>query len=572
MSAPGNSADRPPREIDRRTYNALYGPTTGDRIRLGDTGLWVEVEHDDGSPGDELLGGCGKTVRDGLLASPRSDRESALDLVITNVVLLDPRSGVRKTDIGVKDGRVVAVGGVGNPDVMPVDFAVDSHTSMVPGEGLLATPGIVDSHVHLSSPEIAPAALSSGVTTVVGMGLGGMWEIGCNPAHNLHTLMSAWRGTPLNVAFLARGSSSSRRQLDEIVLAGAGGFKVHEDFGATPRIVDTCLDAADQADLPVALHTDSMNESGYLRDTVGATRGRTVHAYHVEGGGGHPDLLQILSEGNILPSSTTPTIPYTVNTVDELFPMTMTVHRQNHHIDSDVEVSRGRIRAHAIAAENSLHDQGAISIVNSDSMGMGRIAETVRRTWQLAHVQAVRSGEDGVEHSANARVLRYLAKITLNPAVAHGISHEVGSVAPGQLADIVLWHPAWFGTKPELVIKSGFVAWGNTGSGSGSTRLTQPRRYRPYYGALGDAAAQLARVFVGAEALSDSAARNSLPRGLRYAPVRDSRGLSRADMLHNTATPVVEVPRDPGPVLVDGTPTATEAATGLPLAQLHHLA
>ncbi|MCH6162504.1 urease subunit alpha [Streptomyces marispadix] len=566
------SGERTPAQVDRRTYNALYGPTTGDRIRLGDTGLWVEVETDDGTPGDELLGGCGKTVRDGLLASPRSDRDSALDMVVTNVVLLDPRLGVRKTDIGVKDGRVVAVGGVGNPDVAPVDFAVDSHTSMVPGEGLIATPGIVDSHVHLSSPEIAPAALSSGVTTVVGMGLGGMWEIGCNPARNLHTLMSAWRGTPLNVAFLARGSSSSRRLLDEIVLAGAGGFKIHEDFGATPRIVDNCLDAAEQADLPVALHTDSMNESGYLRDTVGATRGRTVHAYHVEGGGGHPDLLEILSEPNILPSSTTPTVPYTVNTVDELFPMTMTVHRQNHHIDSDVEVSKGRIRAHAIAAENSLHDLGAISIVNSDSMGMGRIAETVRRTWQLAHLQAVRNGESGVEHSANARVLRYLAKITLNPAVAHGISHDVGSVAPGRLADIVLWHPAWFGTKPELVIKGGFVAWGNTGSGSGSTRLTQPRTYRPYYGALGDAASRLSRVFIGAEALADADARNSLPPGLSYAPVQDSRGLGRNDMLHNTATPRVEVPRSAGPVLVDGAPTATGAATEVPLARLHHLA
>lgn len=559
-------------DIDRRTYNALYGPTTGDRVRLGDTDLWVEVEADDGTPGDELLGGCGKTVRDGLLASPRSDRASALDLVVSSVLLLDPVLGVRKTDIGVKDGRVVAVGGVGNPDVLSVDFAVDSHTSMVPGEGLIATPGIVDSHVHLSSPEIAPAALSSGVTTVVGMGLGGMWEIGCNPAHNLRTLMSAWRGTPLNVAFLARGSSSSSALLEDVVLAGAGGFKIHEDFGATPRIVDTCLGTAEHADLPVALHTDSMNESGYLADTVGATCGRTVHAYHVEGGGGHPDLLEILSEPHILPSSTTPTVPYTVNTVDELFPMTMTVHRQNHNSESDVAISRSRIRGHAIAAENSLHDLGAISIVNSDSMGMGRIAETVRRTWQLAHVQSLRTGESGVEHPANERVLRYLAKITLNPAVAHGLAHEVGTVQPGRLADLVLWHPAWFGTKPELVLKGGFVAWGNTGSGSGSTRLTQPRSYRPYYGALGDAPARLARVFVAGEALEDSAARRALPEGLSYAAVRGTRGLTRADMLRNTATPRVEVPRTPGPVLVDGRPTATEPATDLPLARLHHLA
>lgn len=559
-------------EVERRTYNAMYGPTTGDRIRLADTCMWVEVESDDGTAGDELLGGCGKTVRDGLLASPRAARDSALDLVVSGVVLMDPVLGVRKTSIGVKDGRIVSVGGVGNPDVSPVDFAIDSHTAMVPGEGLIATPGIVDSHVHLSSPQIAPAALASGVTTVVGMGLGGVWDIGCNPAHNLHTLMASWRGTPLNVAFLGRGSSSSRALLEESALAGAGGFKIHEDFGATPRIIETALGTAEQADLPVALHTDSMNESGFLRDTVGATRGRTVHAYHVEGGGGHPDLLEVLSEPHVLPSSTTPTVPYTPNTVGELFPMTMTVHRQNHHSASDVEISHSRIRGHAIAAENSLHDMGAISIVNSDSMGMGRIAETVRRTWQLAHVQTLRTGGGGAEHPVNERALRYLAKITLNPAVAHGLAHDVGTVQPGRLADLVLWDPAWFGTKPELVVKGGFVAWGNTGSGSGSTRLTQPRSYQPYFGALGDAPARLSRVFVAGPALQDRAARAALPGGLEYAPVRGSRGLTRADMLHNTATPQVRVPRGPGPVLVDGEPTATEPATDLPLARLHHLA
>lgn len=353
------------------------------------------------------------------------------------------------------------------------------------------------------------------------------------------------------------------------MLAGAGGFKIHEDFGATPRIVDTCLGVAEQADLPVALHTDSMNESGYLTDTVAATRGRTVHAYHVEGGGGHPDLLQILSEPNILPSSTTPTIPYTTNTVGELFPMTMTVHRQNHHIDSDVEVTRSRIRAHAIAAENALHDLGAISIVNSDSMGMGRVAETIRRTWQLAHLQALRVG---AAQPDNARVLRYLAKLTLNPALAHGMAHEVGTLQPGRLADIVLWNPAWFGTKPELVIKAGFVAWGVSGSGSGSTRLTQPRVYRPYFGGLGDAPARLSRIFVAHEALDSADAREALPAGLRYAAIRRARGLTRADMCRNTATPRVEVSREPGPVLVDGTEVHVDPATEVPLSRLHHFA
>ncbi|WP_214326556.1 urease subunit alpha [Nonomuraea sediminis] len=540
----------------REEYNAIYGPTTGDRIRLGDTCLWARVDKDDVTHGDELLGGCGKTLRDGLLARPRGDRESALDLVVAGVVLMDPVLGVRKTHIGVKDGRVVPVEGA----------IIDSHTAIVPGEGLIATPGIVDSHVHLSSPEIAPAALASGVTTVVGMGLGGVWDVGVNPAHNLHTLMSAWRGTPLNVAFLARGSSSSRQLLEEAVVAGAGGFKIHEDFGATPRIIDTCLGVAEEADLPVALHSDSMNESGYLADTVAATRGRTVHAYHVEGGGGHPNLLEILAEPHILPSSTTPTIPYTANTVGELFPMTMTVHRQNHHISSDVEVTRSRVRAHGIAAENALHDLGAISIVNSDSMGMGRIAETVRRTWQLAHLHGL-AGDQG-----NERILRYLAKLTINPAIAHGIAHEVGSLLPGRLADIVLWDPAWFGTKPELVVKSGFVAHGVSGSGSGSTRLTQPRAYRSYFGGLGDAPALLSRIFVARDALDSADARDALPGGLRYAAIKDARGLTRHDMPRNTATPRVQVPREPGPVLVDGTEAAMAPATEVPLAQLHHFA
>ncbi|MFI9551442.1 urease subunit alpha [Nonomuraea endophytica] len=570
MSTPG---------IDRETYNAIYGPTTGDRIRLGDTCLWAEVEHDDVPHGDELLGGCGKTLRDGLLARPRGDRESALDLVVAGVVLIDPVLGVRKTHIGVKDGRVVPFQGA----------IIDSHTAIVPGEGLIATPGIVDSHVHLSSPEIAPAALASGVTTVVGMGLGGVWDVGVNPARNLHLLMSAWRGTALNVAFLARGSSSSRQLLEEAVLAGAGGFKIHEDFGATPRIIDTCLGVAEDADLPVALHSDSMNESGYLADTISATRGRTVHAYHVEGGGGHPDLLEILSEPHVLPSSTTPTIPYTTNTVGELFPMTMTVHRQNHHIGSDVEVTRSRVRAQGIAAENVLHDLGAISIVNSDSMGMGRVAETVRRTWQLAHLHELRElaeraeraagpgggsagGPGGGSRSANERILRYLAKLTVNPALAHGMAHEVGTLLPGRLADIVLWHPAWFGAKPELVIKSGFVAHGVSGSGSGSTRLTQPRVYRDYFGGLGDAPALLSRIFVAHDALDAADTRDALPRGLRYAAIKNARGLTRADMYRNIATPSVVVPREPGPVLVDGAEVSMAPATQVPLAQLHHFA
>ncbi|SFS30832.1 urease subunit alpha [Saccharopolyspora flava] len=554
--------------MSRERYAALYGPTTGDLVRLADTDLWVRVEADDSEPGEELLGGCAKTTRDGLLVAPKAGRDSALDMVILGVLLLDPVLGVRKTNIGIKDGRIAGVGRAGNPHVMDdVELVVDSHTGMITGEGLIATPGVVDSHVHLSSPEVVPAALAAGVTSLVGMGMGGVWDVGANPATNLRTMIEAWRDVPINVAFLARGSSSSNDLLERAVLSGAGGFKIHEDWGATPHIVDTCLGVAEQADLPVALHTDTLNESGFLADTLDATRGRTVHAYHVEGGGGHPDLLEVVGSPHVLTSSTTPTLPLTPATVSELLPMTMTVHRGHSMMDSDRGIAGSRVREHGIAAENALHDSGAISIVNSDSMGMGRIAETARRTWQLAHVQAALAGEAGPEHADNERVLRYLAKITLNPAIAHGMAHEVGSLQPGRLADVVLWQPSWFGAQPDLVIKSGFVAWGAGGSGSGSTRLTQPRVMRPFFGGLGAAARRLSTVFV-----ADAADRAHLPSGPNYASARRSRGLTRADMVRNTATPRVEVPREPGPVMVDGVAVDVHRAATLPLTRTHHLA
>ncbi|EST39570.1 urease subunit alpha [Streptomycetaceae bacterium MP113-05] len=559
--------------MPRSAYASQYGPTTGDRIRLADTGLWVEVEADDTEPGEELLGGCGKTARDGLLVAGRAPRDSALDMVVLGVVVLDPLLGVRKTNIGVKDGRVVGTGRAGNPQTADgVELVVDSHTAMITGEGLLATPGIVDSHVHLSSPEVVPAALAAGVTTMVGMGIGGVWDVGANPAYNLHSLIEGWRDAPVNVAFLARGSSSSQELLERAVLAGAGGFKIHEDWGATPRIVDTCLGVAEEADLPVALHTDTLNESGYLADTLDATRGRTVHAYHVEGGGGHPDLLEIVSQPHVLTSSTTPTLPLTPATVAELLPMTMTVHRGHHGVSSDVSIAASRVREHAIAAENALHDMGAISIVNSDSMGMGRIAETARRTWQLAHVQAELAGESGPDVVNNARVLRYLAKITHNPAVAHGMARDVGSLRAGAIADLVLWRPQYFGAQPELVLKSGFVAWGQSGSGSGSTRLTQPRVMKPYFGGLGGAPRRLSTVFVSRECLDDTAAAGRLPRGVRYSALADSRGLNCGDMVANTAVPQVAVPTTPDSVLVDGRAVPVHHAAELPLTRLQNLA
>jgi urease subunit alpha len=560
--------------LDRSEYAARYGPTTGDLVRLADTDLWVEVEADDVYPGDELLAGCGKTARDGVLVTARAGagRGSALDMIITNVLVLDPLLGVRKTSIGIADGRIVGTGRAGNPDVQSgVDLVVDSHTAIVPGEGLIATAGIIDSHVHLSSPQIVPAALAAGVTTIVGMGIGGVWDVGANPAYNMRSLIAGWAGVPMNAAFLARGSSRSAALLEAAVEAGAGGFKVHEDWGATPLQVDTCLTVAETAGLPVALHTDTLNESGYLADTVAATAGRTVHAYHVEGGGGHPDVLELLNYPHIIGSSTTPTLPLTPATVAELMPMTMTVHKLQARLGSDASIAASRIRRHGIAAENYLHDLGAISIVNSDSMGMGRIAEVARRTWQLAHVQAVLAGQAGPGFVNNERVLRYLAKVTLNPAIAHGMAAHVGSLTAGRLADIVLWDSARFGTTPELVVKSGFVAWGASGSGSGSTRITQPRVMGPFFGGLGDAPRRLAVQFVARAVLDDAVLRTALPAGVSYLPVEGARGLTRADMARNSTVPRVCVPVESGPVTVDGAEVPVHEASALPLTRLHHL-
>ena len=550
-----------------------YGPTTGDRLRLADTDLWINVEADDTEAGDELLGGCGRTARDGVLITAAAHRDSALDMIVTNVVVLDPLAGIRKTHIGIKEGRIAGLGRAGNPEVQTgIDLVVDSHTALIAGEGLLATAGIVDSHVHLSSPEIGPAALAAGTTTVIGMGIGGVWDVGANPAYNMRAMIDGWANTPLNAAFLARGSSRSTGVLERAVLFGAGGFKIHEDWGATPDHIDTCLSVAEGADLPVALHTDTLNESGFLADTVAATNGRTVHAYHVEGGGGHPDLLEILNQPHVLASSTTPTLPLTRSTIAELMPMTLTVHRQRAGLASDVDIAHTRIRRHAIAAENRLHDMGAISIINSDSMGMGRIGETARRTWQLAHVQASLLGEVGPAFDNNERVLRYLAKITLNPSIAHGIAHDVGSLGAGKIADIVLWDPTRFGTAPELVLKSGFVAWGNSGSGSGSTRITQPRRMSPYFGGLGAAPRRLSAIFVSPACLENAAAKADLPKGARYAPTAGARNLFRGDMNRNTRIPDVRVPRVSGPVQVDGQLIAVHEASELPLTRLHFLA
>lgn len=553
-------------ELGRREYASLYGPTAGDRVVLGDTGLQVEVDSDDTSYGDEILGGCGKTMRDGMLATSRPGRDSRLDMLISNVLVIDPVLGIRKTNIGVKDGVIAGVGRAGNPDVVDnVELVLDSHTALIPGEGLIATPGTIDSHVHLSSPALLDVALATGVTTIVGMGLGGVWDVGVNPERNFEVMLDAWRDVPLNIGFLARGSASHPALLERALETGASGFKVHEDFGAYPAIIDTCLSVATEADVPVALHTDTLNEAGMLAETLAAIGGRAVHAYHIEGsGGGHPRLLEFVSEPNVIGSSTTPTIPFGVNTLSELVPMAMTVHRQSAQLDSDLAVTRSRVRRATIEAENFLHDRGAIPIVNSDSMGMGRIGELVRRTWQLASRGLADAGPD------NERVLRFLAKLTINPALAHGLAGHVGSLEPGKLADVVLWHPALFGAKPELVLKSGFVAWGVSGDGAGSTRLGQPRRYRSYFGGLGQAPARLSVVFTAAAALEHGIAARFPGRNL--VPVRGARDIRRSDMVRNSATPRVEVPADGSAVRVDGTAVHVEPAGWVPLGQLYHWA
>lgn len=550
--------------LDRQTYQRIYGPTTGDRIALSDLGLKVEVEVDDTPYGDEVLGGCGKTWRDGFYGR---HRESELDMLVSNVVLIDPLLGVRKTCIGVKDGRIVGIGRAGSPDVFEgVDLVVGPHTALVPGEGLIATPGAVDSHVHLAAPTLLEVGLSAGVTTIVGMGIGGVWDVGANPRRNIHVLTESLRDTPVNVLLLARGSTRDVGAMEAALASGAGGFKVHEDYSASPACIDACLSVAAQADVGVALHSDTLNEFGLLADTVAATAGRTVHAYHVEGGGGHPDLLEILEQPNVLGSSTTPTVPYARHTVAELFPMTMTVHRQHTDFSSDVETTHSRVHEAGIQAENFLHHLGAISIVNSDSLGMGRMGETVRRTFQLAAHPALRPG--GADGADNETVLQFLAKITINPALAHGIAADVGSIAPGRLADIVLWRPAWFGAKPEFVIKSGFVAWGATGQGNGSTRLSQPRLMGPFFGAMGGAPRRLAATFVAQSAMGG----RDLVGGPMYLPVRGAQGLRRTDMVRNSAVPSVHVPTDGSPVQVNGRAVTLAPLDRVPVGQAAFLA
>ncbi len=557
-----------PLEFDRRAYGQIYGPTAGDRVRLADTDLWIEVEDDATGYGDEALVGLGKTIRDGMLASARIPGDSELDLVITNVVVLDPVLGIVKTNLGVKDGRIAAIGRAGNPDIVDdVDVLISTTTTLIAGEGLIATPGIIDSHVHLMSPRVMPAALSAGVTTIVGMGSGPVWDIGVNPAFTVRAMTAAVASFPVNTVFLARGSSSRPEPMERVLAAGAGGLKVHEDTGAAPTVIDAALGVAEEHDVAVAVHFDGLGESGELEDFLDATGGRTVHAYHVEGAGGGPvNLLEVVGVDNVIPSSTTPTIPYTANALEEHVDMIVSAHALHPGLPGDVEAARVRVRGSTMAAEERLHDLGAISITNSDALGMGRIDDTMRRTFQMASRMKGLVGRDDGE-ADNERVLRYMAKLTINPALTHGLAHAIGSLEVGRVADLVLWRPAFFAVKPEMVVKAGFVAWGAAGSGSASVERAEPVTLGPMFGGSGAAPQDLSIRFVAEAALGDPA------RGWhgRIEAVRGTRAVRKRDMVRNDRLPAVRVDPATLVVSVDDEPIAAEPAREVPLNRLYLL-
>jgi urease subunit alpha len=564
-------------EISRERYAELFGPTTGDRIRLGDTSLLIEVERDTTVYGDECVFGGGKTLRDGLgLASGVTAAEGALDLVITNVVLLDPVQGIVKTDIGIKDGRIVGIGKAGNPGVMEgvqPNLVVSANTDVRSAEGLIATPGGIDCHVHFDSAGLCAEALSSGLTTLIGGGLGPVTVGICSGgAYNMGLMLQASEGFAVNFGFLGKGSSSLPASLVEQVEGGAIGLKIHEDWGAMPAVIDTCLTVADHHDFQVQIHTDTLNESGYVEDTMAAIRGRTIHMYHTEGaGGGHaPDIIKVAGYRHCLPSSTNPTNPYTVNTFDEHLDMVMVCHHLNPKVPEDVAFAESRIRAETIAAEDVLHDMGAISMMGSDSQGMGRIGEVICRTWQLASKMKDQRGalpEDS-DRNDNQRVLRYLAKYTINPAKTCGIDAYVGSIEAGKVADIVLWQPGFFGIKPELIIKGGFIAWSPMGESNASLMTCEPILYRPQWGSFGSAKQSTSFCFVTQTALE-----HGLPDKLKLRkqllPVKGTRSLSKADMLHNNACPEIEVDPDTFQVRVNGEIATCEPVSRVPLGRLY---
>jgi urease subunit alpha len=569
--------------IARRTYADLYGPTLRDRVRLADTGLVVEVEHDYTSYGDEVTFGGGKVIRDGMGQSSTATREGpagALDLVITNALIVD-HWGIVKGDIGIRDGRIVKVGKAGNPDTMAgvdPELVIGAATEVIAGENLIVTAGALDTHIHFISPQQIYEAISGGVTTMIGGGTGpatGTNATTCSPgAWNIHRMLEAAEAWPMNFGFLGKGNAGTPLPLAEQIEAGACGLKLHEDWGTTPAAIDTCLKVADQYDVQVAIHTDTINEAGFVEDTIRAIGSRTIHTYHTEGaGGGHaPDIIRIAAQPNVLPSSTNPTRPFTVNTIDEHLDMLMVCHHLNPRVPEDVAFAESRIRPETIAAEDILHDLGVFSMMSSDSQAMGRIGEVVIRTWQTAHKMKEQRGPLAGDSSRNdnARVKRYVAKYTINPAITHGVAAHVGSIEPGKLADLVLWKPAFFGVKPEIVLKGGFIAWSVMGDANSSIPTPQPVLYRPMFGSFGRAIGSVGLAFVSKVALEAGVpAKVGLTK--RAVAVENCRNIGKKDMIHNFATPKLEVDPETYEVRADGELLTCEPASILPLAQRYFL-
>jgi urease subunit alpha len=567
--------------LTRRQYADLYGPTVGDRVRLADTELFIRIEKDFTTPGEEAKFGGGKVLRDGMGQSARATRASgALDAVITNAIVVD-HWGIVKGDVGIRDGRIVRVGKAGNPDLMAgVEPALVGGASpaVLAGEGRIVTAGGLDTHIHFICPQLVQEAISAGLTTLVGGGTGpatGTNATTCTPGEwSMHRMLEAAEAFPVNLGFLGKGNSSAPEPLREQIAAGAIGLKLHEDWGTTPAAIDCALGVAEEHDVQVAIHTDTLNEAGFVEDSIRAFRGRTIHTYHTEGaGGGHaPDIIRVCGEPNCLPSSTNPTMPFTVNTMDEHLDMLMVCHHLSPRIPEDLAFAESRIRAETIAAEDVLHDLGAISMMSSDSQAMGRIGEVIIRTWQTASKMKTQRGALPGETSGddNRRVKRYVAKYTINPAIAHGLAGEVGSVEPGKLADLVLWKPAFFGVKPELVVKGGLIAWAAMGDPNASIPTPQPVLYRPMFGAFGRAVGSTSVTFVSAAALAAGVPRR-LGLDRRAVAVRACRTIGKRDMVHNDALPRLEVDPETYEVRADGERLTCEPARVLPMAQRYFL-
>lgn len=571
-----------PLTMSHAAYNAMFGPTVGDRVRLGDTGLLAQVEKDHTVYGDECKFGGGKVLREGMGQASGVGAAGALDTVITNALIIDAALGVVKADIGIKGGMIVGVGKAGNPDIMDgvtPGMVTGVTTEAIAGEKMIVTAGGVDTHVHYICPQLLPEALASGVTTLYGGGSGpasGTCATTCTPApEHVKMMLQATDAFPMNIGLSGKGNTSTPEDLHETMAAGAAGFKLHEDWGTTPAAIDACLEFADAHDVAVTIHTDTLNESGYVSDSLAAIKGRTIHTYHSEGaGGGHaPDIIKVCGEPNVLPSSTNPTRPFTVNTIDEHLDMLMVCHHLDKNIPEDVAFAESRIRGETIAAEDILHDMGAISIMSSDSQAMGRVGEVVTRTWQTAHKMKEQRGplpEDEGSGNDNERIKRYVAKYTVNPALAHGMAHAVGTVEPGKLADLVLWKPAFFGAKPEIIIKGGTIAWAQMGDPNASIPTPQPVQMRPMFGSFGGAVGGTSIAFVS-QAAADAGVGAAYGLSKRVEAVRGTRTVAKKDMVHNNAMPTIAVDPETFEVTADGMHLTCEPAETVPLGQKYFL-